>query len=575
LSSADEDSFPPFPDYDNPTVPFWDQHGHWLMPLAVFLGTILLNVVAFPPLKAPEAAYVFCVPALLWAYRRPNFKLFAGVMLGSQIVTWMILLFWLHNATWPGYLLLAPVAGLWVGSWFLLAYWVMPRLLGLRAIHRLFGIAGLAAAWVLIEWTRTWFLSGFPWLPLSASQWERSAVLQVSAFTGAYGVSFILILMNLGFAAYGHRLFFEPELTGFKKRSQEFMLGMFGLLVCLSIHVQESVNRYKFSEDVGRFGMVQPNVPQEIKWDPAKGPGIVKTLQQATATVAQRNPDLILWPEAVTPWVIIGGEDKSVREFVEYTTSLSRAPIMLGSIGAEPSVDKLGESRWVNGVFLVDPETGLDADYYVKRHLVPFGEYVPFRALLGWLEKIVPVGGDFQSGDSAAPMLVNIKGKTLAISPLICYEDTFPQLARESVKAQTDLFVVHTNNGWFGEGGAAEQHAAHSVLRAVETRRPVLRVGNAGWSGWIDEFGAIRAVLRKVERLGADGVTRQFVSTKPADVQGSIYFKGAGIIDVSRDIRWVGRESFYVQYGNWFLWVCAALVGMGWYLIPPRQPAKG
>ena len=133
---------------------------------------------------------------------------------------------------------------------------------------------------------------------------------------------------------------------------------------------------------------------------------------------------------------------------------------------------------------------------------------------------------------------------------------------------------MHTNNGWFGEGGAAEQHAAHSVLRAVETRRPVLRIGNAGWSGWIDEFGAIRAVLRKVDRLGADGVTRQFVSTKPADVQGSIYFKGAGVIDVTRDIRWAGRESFYIKHGNWFLWSCAALAVMGWYLVRTRQPVK-
>ncbi|MDA8528091.1 apolipoprotein N-acyltransferase [Opitutaceae bacterium] len=572
--SSDEDSFPPFPDYDNPTVPFWEKHGHWLMPLAVFLGTILLNVVAFPPLEAPEAAYVFCVPALLWAYRRPNFKLYAGVMLGSQVVTWMILLFWLHHATWPGYLLLAPIAGLWVGSWFLLAYWIMPRIVGLPTINRLFGIAGLAAAWVLIEWTRTWLLSGFPWLPLAASQWERSAVLQISAFTGAWGVSFILILMNLGFAAYGHRLFFETHLKGFKKRSQEFMLGIFGLLVCLSIHVQESVNRYKFSDPVGRVGMVQPNVPQEAKWDPAKGPGIVKTLQQATATAAQRNPDLILWPEAVTPWVIVGGQDNSVQDFVEYAATEARTPILLGSIGAERDNDSAGESRWVNGSFLVYPDTGLSAEYYVKRQLVPFGEYVPFRSILGWLEKVVPVGGDFQAGDSAEPFFVNFKNATLAVSPLICYEDTYPNLARESVQAGTDLFVVQTNNGWFGEGGAAEQHAAHSVLRAVETRRPVLRVGNAGWSGWIDEFGAIRAVLRKVDRLGADGITRQFVSTKPADVQGSIYFKGAGVFDVTRDIRWAGRESFYTQYGNWFLWTCAALAAMGWYLVRARQPVK-
>jgi apolipoprotein N-acyltransferase len=252
----------------------------------------------------------------------------------------------------------------------------------------------------------------------------------------------------------------------------------------------------------------------------------------------------------------------------------AKTPILLGSIGIEPATAPGAATRWINGVFLVDPVSGLNPEYYVKRHLVPFGEYVPFRSLLGWLEKVVPVGGDFQPGDSVRPLLVNTRDTTLAISPLICYEDTYPQLARASVKARNDLFVVQTNNGWFGEGGAAEQHAAHSVLRAVETRRPVLRVGNAGWSGWIDEFGTVRAVLRKVNRVGGDGVTRQFVSTKPEDVQGSIYFKGAGIVDVTRDSRWIGRESFYVRQGDWFLGICAALVGMGWFLIRVNQPRK-
>lgn len=563
-----------FPEYDNPPVPFWDAHGWWAMPLLVFLGTTLLTVVSFPPFDVPEAAYVFAVPAIIWAYRWPSWKLYLSVTLGSQVVAWAIILFWLHHATWPGYVLLAPITGLWVGSWFVLVRWTMPRIVGLPKINRLFAVAGLAAAWVLIEWTRTWFLTGFPWLPLSASQWQRSAVLQVAAFTGAGGVSFFLILMNLGFGAYGHRLFFEHELKGLKKRSQEFMLGVFGLLVCLSIHVSESVNRYHFNVPVGRFGMVQPNVPQEVKWDPTRGPEIVETLQQATAAAGRRNPDVILWPEAVTPWVIIGGRDQSVRDFVEYTSTTVGHTLLLGSIGIEPGVGEEVEPRWINGVFKVDPQRGLQPDYYVKRRLVPFGEYVPLRSLLGWLEKVVPVGGDFMPGEFASALEIQTRYGPINVSPLICYEDTYPHLARESVESGNDIFVVQTNNGWFGEGGAAEQHAAHSVLRAVETRRPVLRVGNAGWSGWIDEFGATRAVLQSVTRLGTDGVRRQVVSTKPED-EGSIYFKGSGVIDVTRDQRWIGRESFYVQHGNWFLLVCAALVGAGWFLVRMRQPSSG
>ncbi len=557
MNTAEPD-IPLFPEYDNPTPPFWDRHGHWLAPAGVFALMVLLTVVAFPPFEAPEAAYACLAPAILWAYRRPGLRLFAAVTIGAQVVAWYILLWWLHHATWAGWVVLPPIVGAWVGSWFLAVWWLVPRLRGQPTMVRLLGVLGLAGAWVIVEWTRTWLLTGFPWLPLAASQWERSSILQIASYSGAMGISFVLVLMNLGFAAYGHRLFFEKELKGLRKRSQEFFLAVFGLLVCLSVHVSESVNRYHFHQDVGKIGFVQPDVPQEVKWDPSQGPAIVETLQQATATVARRNPDLILWPEAVTPWAVRG--DPTVQDFVENVAREAEAPLLLGSIAREPAATGVdGEEHWYNGAFMVDPVLGVEAEYYRKRHLVPFGEYVPLRPVLGWLDKVVPLPGDFEEGDSPRPLLFNANEVTLAAGPLICYEDTYPDLARASVRAGADLLVVLTNNGWFGRGGAAEQHAAHSVLRAVETRRPVLRIGNAGWSGWIDEFGVVRAVLRKVQRTGADGKVRTVVSTKVEDVEGSIYFRGSATVDLQRDVRWIGRQSFYVRHGDWFVLVSLGL----------------
>ena len=570
--SASDDELYPLPDYDNPTLPFWEQHGSWLAPLGVFISTVLLTVFAFPPFEAAEFAYMCCAPAILWAYRWPGFKIFALVTIGAQVVAWYVLMWWLHHATWPGYILLGPVIGAWVGSWFLIAWWVVPRLRGLPTLTRLFGVLALASAWVIIEWTRTWFLTGFPWLPLAASQWERSAILQVAAYTGAGGISFALMLMNIGFAAYGHRLFFENDLRGIKKRSQEFFLAVFGLLACLSIHVQESVNRYHFAEPLGRFGFVQPNVPQNVKWDPSQSVAIVETLQQATQAVAKRRPNLILWPEAVTPWAVRG--DETVEAFVEDTARRAGVPILMGSIAIEPPAEEEVDDRWFNGVFFVDPETGVNEAYYAKRHLVPFGEYVPMRPILGWLEKVVPIGGDFQTGYGAQTMLVNAGQQFIVVGPLICYEDTYPGLARMSVQTGADLLVVLTNNGWFGEGGAAEQHAAHSVLRAVETRRPVLRIGNAGWSGWIDEFGVVRAVLQKVTRIDTRGVARDRVSIDPNEENGSIYFRGSATVDVTRDTRWVGRESFFVEHGNWFVLVCFGLFAFGTVLVKTAKPKE-
>ena len=537
----------PAPDPYAPQPTLWERHPDAVAAGTVFFLTALLAVLSFPPFKMPEFAYAMLVPAIFWAYRRPSFRLYAWTVLGAQAVAWTIILGWLHHVTWLGLFLLGPIVGVWIGSWFLAAWWALPRLIGRPTPVRLLGILGLGGAWVVIEWTRTWLLGGFPWLPLAASQWERASILQIAAYTGAYGVSFVLVMMNLGFGAYAHRLFCEGE-SGLRKRSQEFFLAMFLLLVCLTVHVQESFNRLRFTVPVGRIAFVQPYIPQEVKWDPAKGPGILAVLEQTTLAAGRTLPDLILWPEATTPWAVRG--DANARAFVESLAQRTHAPMLLGSIAIENP--RAPDETWFNGVFAVDPVTGLQTAYYAKRHLVPFGEYVPLRPVLGWLSKVVPIGDDFARGRDASPLVVALRSGALAFGPLVCYEDIYPQLARTSTLAGSDVLVVQTNNAWFGEGGAAYQHAANSVLRAVETRRPVLRCGNGGWSGWIDEFGSVRATLTNDE--------------------GSIYFRGTRTLVVTRDARWINRLTFYVEHGDWFVAVSAALVLFGFLLLRPHSP---
>ncbi|MBL9200362.1 MAG: apolipoprotein N-acyltransferase [Opitutaceae bacterium] len=538
MSSA---SAPPA-DFDPyaPRPTLLERHGASIAAAVVFVLTIVLAVVSFPPFKAPEFAYAMLVPGAFWAYTGPRLKVYAWTMLGAQAVAWTILLGWLHNVTWAGLLLLGPFVGGWVGSWYLAAWWVLPRMVGRPTLTRLVAVLGLAGAWVLIEWTRTWLLGGFPWLPLAASQWERATILQISAWTGAQGVSFVLVMMNLGFAAYAHRLFREGA-TGLRKRSQEFFLALFLLLVCVSVHMQEAFNRRGFAQPLGSVALVQPAIPQDVKWDPARAAGILEILERTTLDVARGRPapDLIVWPEAVTPLAVRG--DASMQAFVEDVVKRARAPLLLGSI----AVENRGQpaEAWRNGAFVVTPGEGLAETAYAKRRLVPFGEFVPLRPVLGWLEKVVPVGGDFAAGDFASPLRLTLRGQAVDAGPLICYEDIFPDLARASARAGAHVLVVVINNGWFGQGGAAYQHAAHAVLRAVETRRPVLRCGNSGWSGWIDEFGHVRAVV--------------------TDAQGSVYFRGSRTIEVTRDARWIDRQTFFTEHGDWFVLVCAALAVVG------------
>ena len=219
-------------------------------------------------------------------------------------------------------------------------------------------------------------------------------------------------------------------------------------------------------------------------------------------------------------------------------------PLFIGANAVETGA---AGSKWYDGAFVVTPTAGVQSAYYAKRHLVPFGEYVPWRPLLGWISKFVPLYNDATPGTDAAPLLVRLPRSSAAFGALVCYEDVFPQLARASVRSGADVLAVLTNDAWYGEEGAAYQHAAHSVLRAVETRRPVLRSGNAGWSGWIDEFGAIRSTL--------------------TDGEGSVYLRGVSTVNVTRDRRWVGVQTFYVQHGDWFVLASAVLALFSYVLL--------
>ncbi|MCC6414489.1 MAG: apolipoprotein N-acyltransferase, partial [Opitutaceae bacterium] len=471
---------------DRPT--FWQRQRAEVWAVGIFVLTAVLTVVSFPPFNAPEFAYAFAAPAIFWAYLRPSFRLYAGTMLTAQAVAWCVILGWLHHVTWAGLPLLGVVVGAWIGVWYLAVWWAIPLMQPRKPLQRVLVIFGLAGLWVVIEWTRTWLLSGFPWLPLAASQWKRSILLQIASITGAYGVSFILIVFNLGIAAYAHRLLREAK-QGLKKRSPEFMTALMVLIFPSFLLLGGMFPQQR--ADFARIALVQPDVPQTLKWDPAQGKDIAETLEQLTLKAAKDWPDAIFWPEAVTPWAVRG--DPYTRDFVASLSARVNTPLVLGSIAIEQHEQP--DEAWYNGVFVVTPDGAVADAYYAKRHLVPFGEYVPLRPVLGWIEKFVPIGGDFSPGDDPRPLLLPMQRGLAVIGPLVCFEDIFPQLARASVRMGAELLTVQTNNGWFGEGGAAYQHAAHSVLRAIETRRPVVRVGNSGWSGWIDEYGNVRDTM--------------------------------------------------------------------------------
>ncbi|MDR1009711.1 MAG: apolipoprotein N-acyltransferase [Opitutaceae bacterium] len=526
-------------DFEKYEPSFWALNAWWMAPAAVFALTVALTVFSFPPSKAMAFAYVFAAPACYWALTKPRFKTYALVMLAAQAVAWTIILAWLHHVTWGGLLLLGPFTGAWIGVWHLAVWRALRDFVGRPFLVRVAIMLGLAALWVLIEWTRTWLLSGFPWLPLGASQWRNIAVLQIASFTGQGGISFMLIVFNFAFAAYMHRLFRERQ-SGMRRRSPEFSVALLVLLFAV-VPFLADVWVHKRPENVesyGRFGLVQPDIPQSVKWSRENSDLSFDTLASLSIISSQMAADIIIWPEAAPPYAVHGWPDSDkLRAWLDEVATKAKAPILTGIVTEDDA--------FYNAACVVDPTRGgVQPGVYKKRHLVPFGEYVPLRPLLGWLEKVSDVSsGDTKAGTSAQPLFVRSGGKLFVAGMLICYEDIFPELARANARMGADVHVVVTNNGWFGEGGAAYQHAAHSVLRAVETRRPVIRCGNSGWSGWIDEYGVIRGEMTNRD--------------------GTIYFRGTDTFAVTRDKRWTSQQSFYVEHGDWFMGVCGVLVIFG------------
>lgn len=522
----------------------------WLVWLVLCIVSGVSYVTAFPPFDLQEGAFVFAVPLLAWAslkHKGPAFYWFTFV---CGWLAWFILLIWLRHVYppwgWLGCALLSWVVSLFWSSWFWVVGKYLPSMLEQHCLLRALGVLALASFWVVLEWVRSWIFTGFLWLPLAASQWQNPAMLQPAAWTGAYGVSFIIIFFNLGIFFYGYRVYrsiaqrFSSHEQATRKTprhrwmgfiSAEFYAAMAMLLGSLALFLWQFPHQER-QEPMFTAGIVQPWIPAEIKWQEAWAQDNLAVLEKLTRMIALDKPDVVIWPEAATPLPIISSDYHFMQTWVEQLVNQVQVPLLSGNLAEQAGI-------WHNGFFLIEPEDGLYPVFNTKQRLVPFGEYVPLQEYLPFIAKLVPIEGDIVPADGCVTLPLHIGEQQWAIGSLICYEDIFPNLARATVRSGTDCIIVVTNDAWYGQEGGAYQHAAHSVLRAVETRRPVVRCGNHGWSGWVDEYGRIRATL--------------------LSEQGSIYFHGAESIHVARDQRWRGQDSFYVRFGDWFVAACGLL----------------
>lgn len=516
-------------------------------------------VLAFAPFNVFVCAFGFAVPLLLTGSVTQSRRRYAMACAGFGFFGWLFTLLWLRHVYapygWFGVLALAGILMWFTGGWCYLAGRALRSLQHGSFSQRMVLLLGLSGMWVVLEWVRSWLLSGFPWNPLSASQWLQPAMLSVAAYTGHYGVSFLLIFFNLALLSHLGTLLKRPSQTAVESRHLEtlqpktfgLLRGMRPELLVALLMVVASLVAYLVSfnrprEPLLEAAVIQPWIPAKITaWTTEERQAQLQSLGHLTYQAVFANPDdrpdLVVWHETAAPFAYVSRVNTGLMYWMQTLIADTGVPILHGG-----TVVHYGAEEVINALFLTTLD-GPHQRFYSKRRLVPFGEYIPLQPILGWIGKVVP--GSFTTIPGQQPELLPLKvgERTVRLHPLICYEDIFPKLAREGVK-EADLIVVVTNDAWYGTEGGAYQHASHSVLRAVETRRPVIRCGNNGWSGWIDEQGRIRSVL--------------------TDENGSIYTKGWKRLSIDQDVAYRGSASVYVRFGDWFVLLSAAMMWLAW-----------
>jgi len=579
----------------------WREAGQVLLCYAltlVLFSAIFPPLVAWPPSGLWPLAFVCLVP---WAVATCRTRRAWLVHWLSFFFGW---LFFLYNLRW-----LMPVTGLGYAAlaFYLAIYWTIAAW-ALRTGQR-HGIAPLwtlPVAWVACELLRAWVMTGFPWLFLAHAVYAQLRFIQISDVTGAYGVSFLIALVNGVVATWILRRTSRPEA---RPRRAQLWLGTAvtaGALVATLAYGQVRLGQSQFRPGP-RIAIVQHDFPLLSQPPYSKqNPWLIfAEYVRLAADAAATRPDLVVFPETVWSSIqnlgFLSVERNAVDDlsagawtygklcheaisafargdYVAVNRKLAElertfggpplprlpaaggpaVPVVLGaqSVDVFPGAT-YPKSRRFNSALVYDADGRQRPQRYDKNHLVPFGEFVPFRNtglhwLYRWLNQLSPFseGGKFEysltSGGERTVFELNTEPGAVRFGTPICYEDVMPYVMREYVwdggRRRVDFLINLSNDAWFLYGAELPQHLASGAFRAVENRIGIARAVNTGVSGFIDPNGMIYSVV------AVDG--RRV---------------GPGVVGYRVDRVWLDeRGSFYGRVGDWFAATCLLLTGVLW-----------
>lgn len=450
------------------TLPLWA-----FLTLSVLFGA--LGVFAFAPFYAWYLAYI-AIFALIAIAKNPQRRraLWGSFAWGMGFFCFGVS--WLHVSIhqfggaplWLSYALVGVLSA-YLSLYPLAFAWIVQR-------FRVQSPVIFPIIWFGLEMLRGWLFSGFPWLALGYSQ-VPSPVSGIAPLFGVEGLSvFVVLISALAYNIYQ----FARE----KKWSLVVFQGLF-LCVMATLAVQSQKLHFTKDEPLGRLKitLLQGNIPQQLKWDPAFAMQSVQTYEQLIENAFKTHSDLIILPESAMPV-----EEHALAPFLQAMQAKAlkaKTEIMLGTVWRK-------DNQFYNSIInLGDPSHlyGEKTERYNKHHLVPFGEYVPLERWIRPLGSVfnLPMSA-FKQGDY---LQKNLWAADRRFSPAICYEIIFGEQLRKNTRGNTDYLLTISNDAWFGHSIGPWQHLQMAQMRALELGKPLIRATQNGITAFINANGDV------------------------------------------------------------------------------------
>ena len=518
----------------------------------------------------------------------------AGLAFNLAVIQWMRVADPRMYFTWIG-------LSFYCSLYFPLAVWLI-RFLDRRRRWPL--VLTVPVVWTALEFPRSTFGGGFAWYLLSHSQHSFLPLIQIADVTGAYGISFLVAAVNAFlFEILWSRPAIRTWLAGSDARPRWGRMGLVvqGLAILAALIGTTIYGFWRLGQDRQtpgpRIALIQGNLDQRLRNDSAVSEEAAERMgrhfRDLSDLAATYRPDLIVWPETSWPYEWqeneAGGDGAAARRtqmMAEDMAARWHANLLIGMNASIIAADGRQKRRY-NSAILIDRQ-GKAAGRYDKIHRVPFGEFVPFRDWLPWMNYFAPYDFDYSvwAGEhfTRFPLVDSATGQRFTFGALICYEDTDADVARPygggDGAAPADFVLNISNDGWFDGTSEHEEHLAICRFRAVECRRSVARSVNMGISAVIDSNGRVlqpHKLPRPDPRVDPDfhvwtvPMQRDAVAELPVS-QWHEYKKVAGVLLATVPID--DRVSLYCRWGDWLPWSCWLIIIGAFVLTRVRRAWK-